>query len=145
MSHQPTHDALNAAMAGANATGIPASVTLAQWALESGWGAHEPGNNPFGIKAIAGYTSEMLPTHEYVHGHMTTENQPFAVFPDLGTAFMVHDKLLANAACYAPARAKLPDVFAFANALTGVYATDPNYGHLLGEIIRGSNLTQYDA
>lgn len=144
MIHQPSQEAITAAQAGAQATGIPASVTLAQWALESGWGAHSPGNNPFGIKCMAGYPSQEEATKEYVHGQMASEDQPFAEFPDLNTAFMVHDQLLANASAYANARAQLPDVFAFANALTGVYATDPNYGTLLGEIIRDSDLTQYD-
>src|SRR4051812_32453234 len=32
-------------------TSVPASLTLAQAALESGWGARAPGNNLFGIKA----------------------------------------------------------------------------------------------
>ena len=32
---------------------VPASVSVAQWAFESGWGAHAPGNNPFGIKTTA--------------------------------------------------------------------------------------------
>lgn len=31
-------------------TGFPAEVLFAQCALESGWLAHAPGNNPFGIK-----------------------------------------------------------------------------------------------
>lgn len=144
MSREPTSDAVLAAKAAQAETGIPASVQLAQWALESGWGVHQPGNNPFGIKAMPGYTSEMLPTHEYRHGHMVTETDPFAVFPTVNEAFMVHARLLQHAACYAPARAALPDVFAFAEALTGVYATDPHYGFLLGHIIRSSELTQYD-
>lgn len=135
---------VRAAKTAYDATHIPESIQIAQWRLESGNGIHEPGNNPFGIKAIAGYTSQMLPTHEYVHHHMVSVTAPFAVFPDIATAFMVHAKLLANAPCYAHARAALPDVYAFANALTGVYATDPNYGAALGTIIRGSNLTQYD-
>lgn len=141
---QTPQEIINAAQTAAAATGIPSSIQIAQWRLESGNGIHEPGNNPFGIKAIAGYTSQMLPTHEYQHHQMASVEQPFAIFPDIATAFMVHAKLLANAACYAPARACLPNIYAFANALTGVYATDPNYGAALGTIIRGSNLTQYD-
>ncbi len=51
---------------------------------------------------------------------------------------------------YATARGKLPDVFAFANALGGgtparpAYATDTAYGAKIAAVIRGSNLTQYD-
>jgi hypothetical protein len=32
-------------------TGLPAEITVAQWAIESGWGATAPDNNCFGIKA----------------------------------------------------------------------------------------------
>lgn len=32
-------------------TGVPAALTVAQWALESSWGIAQPGNNCFGIKA----------------------------------------------------------------------------------------------
>ncbi|MDX2291417.1 MULTISPECIES: glucosaminidase domain-containing protein, partial [Streptomyces] len=45
---------------------VPASVSLAQWALESGHGAHMPlgSNNPFGIKARAGEPSVTSRTRE---------------------------------------------------------------------------------
>ena len=52
------------------ATGIPASFTLAQAALESGWGARCPGNNLFGIKADKAWKGPTVdvPTHEVVKG-----------------------------------------------------------------------------
>ncbi len=40
------------ALAAQALTGVPASVSLAQAALESGWGRHAPGHNFFGIKGI---------------------------------------------------------------------------------------------
>ena len=40
-------------------TGVPASITLAQAALESGWGAHAPGNNFFGIKPGQNWTGKI--------------------------------------------------------------------------------------
>jgi len=46
----------------------PAEITVAQWALESGWGASAPGNNCFGIKAYHGCVAQTLPTLEYVDG-----------------------------------------------------------------------------
>lgn len=127
--------------------GIPASVSLAQFALESGWGKHMPpgSNNPFGIKAVGGQAAVDVPTHEFVHGHMITETQPFAVFSSIAAAIDAHARLLASIPAYAAARAKLPDASAFAMALTGVYATDPNYGAKLCSLIRASGLAQYDA
>ncbi len=144
---QPSGAAITAAQIAAKASGIPASVQLAQWALESGWGEHMPpgSNNPFGIKSVEGQQSVIVSTHEYVNGERVLVNAAFRAFPSLDDAFAAHAALLAHAPQYEPARACLPDVAAFCDALTGVYATDPNYGTLLKEIIAGSDLTQYDS
>lgn len=144
---QPTAEAIAAARKSAKQHGIPASVSLAQWALESGWGQHIPvgSNNPFGIKARPGEPYVVVPTREVFKGKSTIVNAAFRKFANLADAFEAHAKLLATAGVYAHARAALPDPFAFANALTGTYATDPMYGHLLGSVIRGSSLLRYDA
>ena len=49
---------------------IPALLTLAQAALESGWGEHAPGNNFFGIKAGTKWTgpTQTLMTSEEIRG-----------------------------------------------------------------------------
>lgn len=145
MTH-PTPDVIAAAKAAQAKWHIPASVSLAQWALESGWGAHMPpgSNNPFGIKATTGQLSVTVPTREVIHGKSVTVNAAFRKFASIADAFDLHAKLLATGTPYGKARATLPDPIAFAHALTGVYATDPKYGDLLTEIIHGSNLTQYD-
>ena len=39
-------------------TNVPALVTLAQGAIESGYGLHAPGNNLFGIKASSSWTGK---------------------------------------------------------------------------------------
>jgi flagellum-specific peptidoglycan hydrolase FlgJ len=144
---QPSPVAVAAARAAMAAWKIPASVSLAQFILESGWGAHMPpgSNNPFGIKALPGQPSVTVPTREFVGGRYVVINAPFRAFASLDEAFDEHARLLATAGCYAPARAKLPDVAAFCAALTGVYATDPHYGASLIAVIQGSDLTQYDA
>lgn len=143
---QPTPDVIAAAKAAQAKWHIPASVSLAQWALESGWGTHLPSgsNNPFGIKATAGQLSVTVPTREVIHGKSVTINAAFRKFASIADAFDLHAKLLATGVPYSKARAALPDPIAFAHALTGVYATDPAYGKLLTEIIHGSNLTRYD-
>lgn len=144
---QPSPAAVNAARASARAYGIPASVTLAQWALESAWGKRIPtgSNNPFGIKALPHQPYVIVPTHEVVKGQRILIHAAFRKFDSLADAFEAHAKLLATARVYAPARSALPDPFRFADALTGVYATDPHYGDTLEAIIRGSNLQRYDA
>jgi flagellum-specific peptidoglycan hydrolase FlgJ len=52
-----------------NRSGFPAEITVAQWAIESGWGKSQPGNNCFGHKAPAKLTDpsqrQLLVTKEY--------------------------------------------------------------------------------
>lgn len=134
-------DAMQAAKASESKYGIPASVTLAQFALESGNGAHMPAgsNNPFGIKAKAGQPYVESQTNEFINGKMERVSQKFAKFDSLGDAFDAHAKLLATASPYAAARTHANDPKAFANALTGVYATDPQYGAKLNSIMARNN------
>lgn len=134
-----------AAIASQTKWGIPASVSIAQWALESNWGKSMSGkNNPFGIKALAGHTSTPRMTWEVVRGQHVRMVQNFADFSSLEEAFDLHGKLLATAKPYAAARKVLPDANKFTTALTGVYATDPQYGAKLRATMRAHNLYQYD-
>ncbi len=56
MTPKQFYDAhIDAARAGERAFGIPALFTLAQAALETGWGRHAPGHMMFGIKAGPGW------------------------------------------------------------------------------------------
>lgn len=144
---RPSPEVVDAARASAKQYGIPASVTLAQWALESAWGKRMPpgSNNPFGIKALAGQPYVVVPTHEVVKGQRILVSAAFRKFDSLADAFEAHAKLLATAPVYAHARAMLPDPYRFADALTGTYATDPHYGDELGAIIRGDDFERYDA
>jgi flagellar protein FlgJ len=59
-------------------SGIPPLLTLAQSALESGWGEHAPGNNFFGIKCGKSWTGkkQLLTTHEIL-------NRPDGRFPEV--------------------------------------------------------------
>jgi flagellum-specific peptidoglycan hydrolase FlgJ len=143
----PTPDIIAAAKAAERKWRIPASVSIAQYGLESGWGAHMPpgSNNPFGIKALAGQARSNTLTREVVDGQDVVIHAGFRVFASIAEAFDAHAELLATAGAYTAARARLPDVGGFVAALTGVYATDPNYGRELMAIIAGDNLTRYDA
>ena len=149
---QPGTQFIEAAQASQRTWHIPASITLAQWALESGWGKHDLGCfNYFGMKAPCDAQGNPLTPHVDVktrevdrNGHDYYIIAPFRRFSSVGEAFDEHAKLLATKGAYEAARAKLPDPDAFADALTGVYATDPTYGKSLKAIMHGSNLYQYD-
>lgn len=138
-------DVISAAQACQHETGIPASVTIAQWSVESGWGARCTGtNNFFGIKAIGNQPSTLCWTHEVIGGQSVKVQAAFANYGSLEEAFAAHAKLLADEPQYAPARACLPDVTAFVEKMAPVYATDPSYANLILEIITEHSLTQYD-
>lgn len=125
---------------------IPASVQLAQWIVESGWGVHSPGNNPFGMKPRKGMNDpqQMLMTTEYVKGKPVRMPQPFRVFPSLMEAFAAHAQLLATAPVYALAMKALPDIDKFIDLMAKRYATDPSYGSKLKSMIKSQGLNQYD-
>ncbi|RRA01912.1 glycoside hydrolase family 73 protein [Burkholderia cepacia] len=131
-------DAIAASKESEARSGIPALVTFAQWAQESGWGKKMSGkNNPFGIKARSGEAGTDVVTHEVIGGKRVKMVQRFADYDSLADAFSAHARLLANGKPYANARAHRDDPFAFADALTGVYATDPKYGSKLKKIMGG--------
>jgi flagellum-specific peptidoglycan hydrolase FlgJ len=124
-------------------------VTVAQFLLESDWGRHGMGdaNNYFGIKARDGEPSVMLPTTEYVGGKATLVQQPFRAYASMAECFADHARLICNRTSngkkiYAAALANPNDPIAFANALTGLYATDPLYGQKLVSIMRSRGLLE---
>jgi flagellum-specific peptidoglycan hydrolase FlgJ len=135
-----------AAKSAADRWHIPASVSLAQFALESAWGTKMPNgsNNPFGIKASGNQPSVIVSTHEYVNGRYVSIMAHFRKFANFVDAFDAHAQLLAHGSAYATARKFSHAPKDFANALTGHYATDPHYGQKLIQIMDEYNLYQYD-
>jgi flagellum-specific peptidoglycan hydrolase FlgJ len=128
--------------------GIPAAVTIAQAIDESGWGQSElatADHNLFGIKGTGPAGRQMWPTQEYENGVSVTGTAPFRVYHNIAESIADHGQLLATSQAYQHAMANrhVPD--AFAAALTGVYATDPNYGPNLIALMRLYNLYRYDS
>jgi len=121
---------------------VPASVQLAQYKLESNSGKRMPvgSNNPFGIKAKSGQAYVEAETNEFIDGRMQRVVQKFAKFDTIAEAFEAHAKLLATSPAYAGARAHADDPNAFADALTGKYATDPQYGSKLKSIMNSGKV-----
>lgn len=119
-------------------TGLPAEITVAQWALESGWGADAPGNNCFGIKAYPGCAAtQSLPTIEYIGGVRREVTSTFVVFDSLDACFEKHAALITQGRPYAAAWGAYQqnrNVSQLINGLAGVYATDPNYAAKLKQI-----------
>ncbi len=139
-------EVVDAAVASRLKWSVPASITMAQWAVESAWGAAMPpdSNNPFGIKARPGEPAVESMTREVISGESVTLPQPFRKFDSMADAFDQHGKLLATGAPYKKAMAAKDDPDAFADALTGVYATDPNYGTTLKYVIHTYDFTMHD-
>ncbi len=140
-------EVLDAAIASELRWNVPASVTLAQWIVESAWGAAMPpdSNNPFGIKALPTQPGVDSGTREVVDGNVIQTTARFRKFDSLAEAFDLHGKLLATAAPYEAAMRVAKDPDGFADALTGVYATDPNYGYTLKWVMNNYGLKQYDS
>jgi hypothetical protein len=144
----PPADVIAAAQKAQAETGVPASVTLGQWAVESGYGAHAPGNNAFGIKAKPGEPSQLLWTHEKAaHGSgLVRVQQSFRKYDSMEQAFEAHGQLLAQH--YPLSMAHTNDPYAFVAGLEAdphhSYATDPNYVSTVDKAIKDNNYTQYD-
>jgi flagellar protein FlgJ len=129
------------------ASGVPASITIGQAAIESGWGGHAPGSNLFGIKADASWTGPTtggLMTQED-DGGAHAEVAAFRAYPSWAASIADHAAFLQENPRYAPcfATSSAQD---FAAALQACgYSTNPAYAQLLSGIIAYHNLTQYDS
>jgi flagellum-specific peptidoglycan hydrolase FlgJ len=136
------------AMAAQTRYGIPAAVTIAQAIEESGWGQSVLAvrdHNLFGIKGTGPAGADMQPTREYENGQWLTQTAAFKIYHNVAESIADHSQLLATGPSYQQAMADrhVPD--AFAADLTGVYATDPNYGTNLIALMKLYNLYRYDA
>jgi lysozyme len=136
------------AMAAQRKYGVPAAVTIAQAILESGWGTSTlsaQDHNLFGIKGTGPAGGALYPTTEYVNGRPVARTAEFRVYHDVAQSLDDHGKLIADSGYYGQAMAHQHDPDAFANALTGVYATDPDYGTKLIGMMQQYHLYRYDA
>ena len=140
-----------AAIATMKTSGVPASITLAQAIVESGWGntaLARKANNYFGIKALAHACPDdyiAFSTSEFVDGRQTTIMARFARYQSPQESFAAHAHLLSAAPRYAPAMAVRTDPAKFAAELQACgYSTNPDYATGLMKLVDQYNLTQYD-
>lgn len=132
------------------ATGVPASVTVAQAILESDWGRSRltrQGNNLFGIKALtapgpAGVIS--LSTWEYLDGNDVVVQAPFRAYFSLEESVEDHGRFFRGRT-YRQAMAVADDPRAFARAIQDAgYATDPEYASKLIRLMDRYDLYRFD-
>jgi flagellum-specific peptidoglycan hydrolase FlgJ len=124
-------------------------VTLAQWALESGYGKHASGlNNYFGIQAnkdqlAAGQYTMRWSREEDPNGVSSPKNEPFANYTSVTDCFDAHARLLTSPHYELCVKAQTPEQYCAALKERN-YATAHNYVAALLSIIRTHNLKQYD-
>ena len=125
---------------------IPVSITLAQAALESGWGRNVKGNAYFGIKGKApDGSSTSFGTTEFVNGERVSNTQTFRAYENFAEAADDYGAFLNSNRQFAPCFTVKDDPLAFADKLQqGGYATAPNYAKELKSIIISNDLLQYD-
>lgn len=125
--------------------GVPASIAIAQAALESGWGASVKGNNLYGIKADSSWNGESInmATQEYINGSFTGINDKFRAYASTESSMENYGQFLATNGRYAGVIGA--DANQAANELQRAgYATDPKYAAKLKSIINDYDLTRFD-
>jgi flagellum-specific peptidoglycan hydrolase FlgJ len=129
------------------AHGIPASVTVAQGLLESGFGKSgltRTANNWFGIKARGSEPSVTFPTKEFQDNRWITVKAQFRKFDSMEDSFAQHAEFLKQKR-YRAAFTHQDDPFKFITEVwKGGYATDPAYPNKVSDIIRRYDLTRFD-
>ncbi|KGE16914.1 glycoside hydrolase family 73 protein [Paenibacillus wynnii] len=130
---------------------VPASLIIAQGALESAWGNSGltvKANNLFGIKGSGPAGSVTARTTEYVKGKAVKVNAAFRAYNHWGESISDHSEILVNGVSwnrnlYRKVIGASGKTAAREVAAAG-YATDPNYAIKLIDIMDRYNLYQYD-
>lgn len=127
-------------------TGIPASITLAQAALESSWGARAIGNNLFGIKADKSWTGPTVSfaTTEHLGGKDVGLVDKFRRYSSWLDSMVDHAQFLLKNPRYAPCFKETTGAGWAKQLQACKYGTDPDYAKKLIDIMRGRNLAFYD-
>lgn len=130
--------------------GVPASVTLAQAAIESKWGASgltQKANAFFGIKTTKSWTGDIYTAgtkEEDKNGNKYNTVAAFRKYSSPLESFLDYGNFLTTNKRYSEAF-KAKDSYAFGAAIAKAgYATDSSYTKLLTDIMKQNNLTKYD-
>jgi flagellar protein FlgJ len=134
--------------------GVPASVTIAQAILESGWGRSAlsaSDRNYFGIKCFGGHGPIAEGCHTYQTwecdkaGRCFTTKASFRTYAKAADSYVDHGHFLRSNNRYQGAfkYGRQPDAFARAMWKAG-YATDPKYVTKLTGLMKTYDLYRYD-
>ena len=126
------------------AYGVPASITMAQAILESGWGKAAPGHNYFGMMGDGPAGHTVITSVDYRGGKRRVLARRLKAFESPAQAMEAHGRLLGTSHRYTDARAHATDPATFARRLQGTYASDPRYAARLMEIVDGCGLVAFD-
>lgn len=139
----------NPAMESQRKSGVPASIAIAQAALESAWGESglaKAGNNLFGIKADSRWRGETLTlnTREYIKGQWLVVPAKWRKYSSWQASIDDHAAFLKGNPRYQPCfLCQTTEAFARALLKAG-YATDPSYADKLLGLIAQHKLLALD-
>jgi flagellum-specific peptidoglycan hydrolase FlgJ len=130
-------------------TGVPASVTLAQAILETGWGKSSIGNakNLFGIKGTGPAGKTVVSTQECYDGTYVTIKDGFRMYHNWQESIDDHAHLVSNGRYKSAwdAYQANHDADAFARGIHQAgYATSPTYASDLISLMKQYNLYEWD-
>jgi len=128
-------------------TGCPAQLMIAQWALESAWGAKPVGHaNYFGIKKAGRHTKCCtVTTREVINGKSVIENLEFADYDSLEDSCRDYAWLITHGAPYRADWEQYKadhNLNALVPAIASTYATDPEYASVAQRIANQTNVAQ---
>lgn len=133
-------------------TGIPASITLGQIALESA-GKFSGGlsalaanaKNLFGVKGVGNNGSVLMPTTEVYNDIPRTVQASFKKYRSYLDSMLDYAKVLSLPR-YQTHLKDAKTIQEFAKGIqAGGYATDPAYADKILQVIKDNNLTKYDS
>lgn len=143
-------EAAYSAMAVQVMSGVPASVVVAQAAIESNWGRSylaKNANNYFGIKADARWAGKSLVRDdwEFYAGRWVNHPSKWRVYDSREASFLDHADFFYANPRYARALGCRADPVCFAIEIHKAgYATDPEYSGKLRSLIEGRLLRAVD-
>jgi flagellum-specific peptidoglycan hydrolase FlgJ len=129
-------------------SGVPASITIAQAAIESGRGKSgltREAHNYFGIKGEGPAGHVIMKTREVIGGQSVMVDAKFCKYHNAAESFVEHGRFFLQNRRYRGAMLVADDAKQFAVEIQRAgYATDPEYAKKLIRMIDHYDLTRFD-